>query len=75
MPPPFLHEMENAVEEEKDDEEEKRTPGEFESPRWKRRKGRKDERAGGDGEGGDEVDGAKTANVTCLFFTIEAHCS
>lgn len=71
----FVSEIENAVEERRsEDEEEKRTP-ELERVEMEENGGSKGWKAAEGREKEGEVDEAKSANVTCLFFTIEAHCS
>lgn len=69
----FVWEIENVEERRPEDEEEKRTP-EFERVEKEENGGSKGRKGGGREKEG-EVDEAKSANVTCLFFTIEAHCS
>lgn len=68
----IVWEIEN-VEERRPEDEEKRT-SEFERVEKEENGGSKGTEGGGREKEG-EVDEAKSANVTCLFFTIEAHCS
>lgn len=70
----FVREIENTVEERRPEAEEEKSTPEFERVE-EEENGGVGRTAGGGREKGGEVDGAKSANVTCLFFTIEAHCS